>query len=112
MPNPQMVGCPDCAAPPGEDCTTTYDDHHPGRVRAAELRAVTHGTCALCGHPMVAGTVGGVFDAWHPDPQDAAACPVLPDPTRQWNEYATALNLGLSAGHPGIEHFTPQEVQP
>jgi hypothetical protein len=83
---------------------------HAARLRAAQLRAVTHGTCDLCGQFMVHGTVEGVTDAWHPDPVDATVCPPIPDVTRDPEGWALATNLGLTPGHPGAEHFRPTHV--
>lgn len=109
MADPLDVTCPDCGAPPGSDCgLCDYGyDYHADRLHTAELQALTHGTCGLCGQPMVSGTVAGVLDAWHPDPESAAVCPAMPDPKQDWNAYAMAINLGARAGHPGLEHFRP-----
>lgn len=104
--DPLSVVCPDCYAPAGTACYHSGGaDYgpHAARVRSAELRAVEHGTCSLCGRPMVRGL--DPVDAWHPDVDDAALCPPLPDPRTDWNGYATAINAGLSPGHPGLEHF-------
>ena len=112
MADPLSVACPDCLVPAEEDCAGHYGTHA-ARQRLADLRSLDHGTCALCGRPMVKGTVeGGPVDAWHYQPEDAAACPPMPDPLADWNRYATAINLGLSPGHPGMEHFTPTPVLP
>lgn len=107
--DPLSVGCPDCAAPAGTGCYTMSEHYttHAARYRVAELRAVEHGTCDLCGQPMVRGTVDGVTDAWHPDGLASVGCPVMPDPLTDWNAYATATQAGLSPGHPGAEHFRP-----
>jgi hypothetical protein len=97
--------CPDCMAPPTVPCG---DQPHADRIRQADLRALEHGTCALCGQPMVRGSVeGSPIDAWHPDETTAAACPPIPDPGTDWEGYALATNLGLTPGHPGAEHFVP-----
>lgn len=111
--DPLTVACPDCQAPTGVPCRmaaaggdTARPDHHATRTDAARLYAVEHGTCALCGSQMVRAV--DPDDAWHPDPADAAACPVMP-PVEDWPAYSTAVNLGLSPGHPGPEHFRPAE---
>lgn len=106
-PDPLTVTCGDCMAPAGVACRVMSEHYtvHASRTRSAELRAVTHGTCDLCGAAMVHGTVNGVTDAWHPDPDDAAACPPIPDPTTDPGGFALAINLGLTPGHPGAEHF-------
>lgn len=102
------VPCPDCQAPAGTPCYGHLDRPHGDRERVADLRALEHGTCALCGQPMVRGSVEDApVDAWHHLPEDAAACPRFPDPHQDWNGYATMINLGLSPGHPGVEHFVP-----
>lgn len=111
MADATAVKCPDCEAPAGQPCRTSYDQPHADRQRLADLRALEQGVCALCGRWMVRGSVeGSPIDAWHPDPADAAACPPLPDPAVDWNAYATATNLGLTAGHPGVEQFVSADV--
>lgn len=120
MADPLSVSCEDCLAATNTPCVSAYLPEagvHESRHRLADLRALTHGTCALCGRFMVYGTVLNTpADAWHPDPTDAAACPPLPDPTVDWNGYADAVNAGLSPGHPGAEHFVqagfPQDAVP
>lgn len=111
MADPLTVPCPDCGVPTGVECQTSIDyltGAHADRRRTADLRALEHGTCALCGQPMVRGTVeGSPADAWHPDETDAAACPPIPDPRTDWNGYAEAVNAAALHGHPGLEHFTP-----
>lgn len=103
------VPCPDCAVPAGTACRTSVGalegETHAERRRVAYLRSLEQGTCALCGRLMVRGTDPVI--AWHPDPDAAAACPVLPDPSTDWNAYAEAVNAGLSPGYPGTEHFVP-----
>lgn len=97
------VKCPDCMAPEGVSCG---DQPHADRLRLADLQTLDHGVCALCGRPMVRGTVEDApVDAWHPDEAHAAACPPIPDPKTDWEGYAFATNLGLTPGHPGAEHF-------
>lgn len=109
--DPLSVACPDCTAPAGTGCYTSnpvLDPTHAERRRIADLRALEHGTCALCGQAMVYGSVeGSPVDAWHPDETDAAACPPIPDPRTNWNRYAEAVNAGLTPGHPGVQHFLP-----
>lgn len=103
------VSCPDCLAPAGRPCG---DQFHADRLRIVDLRALTRGTCALCGQPMVRGSLDGApDDAWHPDTFDAAQCPRMPDPGKDWQAYALAVNLGLTPGHPGAEHFRPLPVE-
>lgn len=115
MADPLSVACPDCTAPAGTPCyvsgTNTVEDYgHAARQRSADLYAVEHGTCALCGRFMVYGSVQGApARAWHPNPEDKAACPPMPDPLTDWNAYATAVNLGLEPGYPGDEHFLPAD---
>lgn len=115
---PLSVLCPGndggCGAPPGHHCRTSYTNEdgtphtHYARVKHADLRALEHGTCDLCGAFMVRGTVlDAPLDAWHPDPGDASRCPDLPDPATDWNNYAAAVNLGAVPGRPGLEHFQP-----
>lgn len=97
------VKCPDCMAPEGVSCG---DVPHADRLRLADLQSLDHGVCALCGRPMVRGTVEDApVDAWHPDEADAAVCPPIPDPKTDWEGYAFATNPGLTPGHPGAEHF-------
>lgn len=114
-PNPALVvSCPwegGCGAPAGEPCRTSYGDTvHAERRRLADLRALEHGACALCGRFMVRGSVeDALVDAWHPDPADHG-CPPLPDPRTDWNGYALALQQGLAPGHPGAEHFVPVDA--
>lgn len=124
MADPLTVECPDCAVPAGQPCAThlppTFDDasqptatYHAERQRVADLRALEHGTCALCGQRMVRGSVEGApVDAWHPITYDADRCPQLPDPRTNYNAWAEAQNAGLTAGHPGAEHFIPDAVDP
>lgn len=116
MADPLAVSCEDCLAATNTPCVSAYLPEagvHESRQRLADLRALTHGTCALCGQFMVYGTVlNQPPDAWHPDPTDAAACPPLPDPTVDWNGYADAVNAGLSPGHPGVEHFVHASRDP
>lgn len=108
---PIDVACIDCTAPPGTPCYTSGhiggQVTHAARKDAARLRSVEHGTCGLCGAWMVRGhqDTGGPLDAWHPRPEDAARCPQLPDPARDWNAYAAVIQTGVSPGHPGLEHF-------
>lgn len=104
------VSCPDCMAPVDVPCYTRLGDGtiHADRTRNAYLRSVERGTCDLCGKPMVRGT--DPVMAWHPDPEDAEVCPPLPDPRRDWNGFALALQEGKSPGQPGLEHFIPQGV--
>ena len=105
----QALPCPACLAPAGVSCG---EQPHTDRIIAAQARNLTHGRCALCGQPMVHGSLDGApIDAWHPDPDDAAACPRIPDPAQDWEAYATAVNLGLTPGHPGAEHFVPDGEQ-
>ena len=105
----QALPCPACLAPAGVSCG---EQPHTDRIIAAQARNLTHGRCALCGQPMVHGSLDGApTDAWHPDPTDAAACPRIPDPAQDWEAYATAVNLGLTPGHPGAEHFVPDGEQ-
>lgn len=110
VPDPALtVTCPDCMAPPQTPCRTSNPaltgSTHAERRRTADLRGLEQGTCDLCGAFMVRGSVEGApVDAWHPDPADHG-CPVLPDPSTAWNDYALAVNLGRSPGHPGLEHF-------
>lgn len=105
----ETVQCPDCMAPVNVSCG---DQPHADRIRAADLQALEHGRCALCGAPMVRGTVEGApVDAWHPDEITAAACPRIPDPKDDWEGYATVTNLGLTPGHPGAENFVPAGEQ-
>lgn len=108
--NPLDVACPDCAVPAGTPCAFSggYEGVHADRQRTADLHALEQGTCALCGQFMVRGSVEGAPpDAWHPDPADAAACPPIPSPEDNYEAWATAVNLGLTPGHPGIEQFVP-----
>lgn len=116
MADPLSVPCPDCLVPAGQPCATSIDyleGAHADRRRIADLRALEHGTCALCGRPMVRGSVeGSPVDAWHPAETDAAACPPIPDPRTDWDRYAMAVNLGLTPGHPGVEHFLPDPAPP
>jgi hypothetical protein len=109
--DPITVGCPDCAVPAGRQCSSALNQSHAGRQRLADLRALEQGLCALCGQWMVRGSVeGSPADAWHPDPDHAAACPPMPDPAKDWPAYAAAINLGQIAGHPGIEHFLAADL--
>ena len=104
----KALPCPACLAPAGVSCG---EQPHTDRIIAAQARNLTHGRCALCGQPMVHGSLDGApIDAWHPDPDDAAACPRIPDPAHDWEAYATATNLGLTPGHPGAEHFVSQDA--
>lgn len=122
MADPLSVDCPDCTVPPGTRCAFSNpllagtDDaprYHAERHRVADLRAVEHGTCALCGQAMVRGSVEGrPVDAWHPDPDHARACPVIPEPGTDPAGWSLAINLGLTPGHPGAEHFVPAEPPP
>lgn len=122
MADPLTVACPDCAVPADTGCRFSDADwqrsdglavFHAERRRIADLRALEHGTCALCGQPMVRGSVEGApVDAWHHQEADAAACPAFPSPQEDWNGYATLVNLGLSPGHPGVEHFVPTPETP
>lgn len=111
MADPLSVPCPDCLAPAEQDCYHSgnpHDDYgpHAERRRIADLRAVEHGLCGLCGRPMVYGAIDGApARAWHPDEADKAVCPPLPDPKTHWNAYAEAVNAGLEPGYPGNEHF-------
>jgi hypothetical protein len=103
------VPCPDCQAPAGTVCYTSGDHtHHAARATAAEYAALTPGVCELCGRRLLAGTVGGQQLAVHPDPTDAEACPPLPDPLRDPEGWALAVNLGYQPGRPGIEHWKPE----
>lgn len=114
-PDSLTVACPDCFAPPGQECRTSNPrtaSTHADRHRAAQLRAVDHGTCALCGNPMVRGTptvttTGAPIEAWHPNPEHADTCPPMPDPAEDWNAYAAAVQAGLAPGRPGLQHFIP-----
>lgn len=113
MADPLSVTCHDCLAPPETACTSSVPGAttHGTRARVADLRALEHGACSLCGRFMVRGSIlDAPVDAWHPDPADAALCPELPDPSVDWNAYAKALNAGAVAGHPGLEHFLSNEV--
>lgn len=103
------VPCSECHAPPGTPCRSNYDGTtHGERLQLADLRSLDQGTCGLCGRWMVRGTVlDAPLDAWHPVPDDAADCPVLPDPATDWTGYAAAINLGQAPGHPGLEYFRP-----
>lgn len=104
----ETVQCPDCMAPVNVSCG---DQPHADRIRAADLRVLEHGRCALCGQPMVRGSVEGApVDAWHPDEVTAAGCPRIPDPQDDWEGYATATDLGLTPGHPGVENFVPLDA--
>lgn len=108
--DPLTVKCDECEAAPGVSCRTNYGTEaiHLDRQRLTDLRSLERGTCGLCGQWMVRGSVlGSTADAWHPDTTDADACPVLPDARTDWNAYATAVNLGLRPGYPGLEHFRP-----
>ena len=106
--DPLRYRCEECLAPPGEFCRTTYDTPHDGRVRAAQLRTLEQGTCTDCGRWMVRGSVlDAPVDAWHPEPDAAAACPAFPHPHQNWEQYAAMVNLGLTPGHPGVEKFQP-----
>ena len=106
-----VVPCPDCMVPAGTPCvvSTGLDDVHASRRRNAYLATLEKGTCALCGAFMVRGT--DPVDAWHPWPADAERCPEMGDPHTDWNRYATNINLGLTPGHPGVEHFIPDGRQ-
>ena len=74
----KALPCPACLAPAGVSCG---EQPHTDRIIAAQAQALTRGRCALCGQPMVHGSLDGApTDAWHPDPTDAAACPRIPDP--------------------------------
>ena len=99
------VQCPDCQAPTDVPCYTSYaaGTIHADRQRAADLRALERGTCALCGSLLVRDPSQEV---WHPNPEDQS-CPPLPDARTHWNDYARALQAGVSPGHPGAEHFLP-----
>lgn len=116
-PDPALaVACPDCMARPGQPCRTSVaalaGAVHGERRRTADLRSLERGVCDLCGRFMVRGSVEGApVDAWHPHPADHG-CPVLPDPTTAWNDYAAAINSGLSPGHPGIDHFVQPPPSP
>ena len=111
MADPLSVACPDCYAPAGTDCRLSIsylEGHHAARQRSADLNALERGTCALCGKPMVRGSVeGSPVDAWHYQPEDAAACPPIPNPSTHRDAWAAAVNAGLEPGHPGVEHFIP-----
>lgn len=103
------VACSDCLAPAGTPCRGNHDRPHLERRRLADLRALEQGTCGLCGRWMVRGTVlDAPVDAWHPVDADAAACPVFPDARTDWIKYAAMVNLGMTPGHPGVEHFRPE----
>lgn len=105
------VRCTDCLAGPGEGCRGDYGIHL-DRRRLADLRNLTHGTCALCGQFMVYGPVlDAPDDAWHPDETVAAACPVMPNPSTDWDAYAALVNSGVTPGHPGVEHFITDGVE-
>lgn len=112
-PNPLDVTCPSCHAGPGTPCNvrSAPGDHHADRTTAAQATQLTHGTCRLCGQPLVYGTLGDHTDtAWHPDPADAAACPPMPDPTTSWDAYARALQSGVRPGEPGTDNFIPHDA--
>lgn len=111
---PTEVACPDCHAQALQPChfSGAYDTGavHANRRDAARLRSVEHGTCSLCGNPMVRGqrAEGGPVTAWHHLPEHQG-CPQLPDPSTRWNDYAAAINAGLAPGEPGVDAFRPAD---
>lgn len=102
------VACPDCYSPAGTPCLG-HHDVHASRTDVARLRSTDRGTCALCGQLMIRDATG---DAWHPTGALTTPCPVLPDPQRDWEAYAAAINTGLEPGRPGREHFRPNNPCP
>lgn len=105
------TACPSCMAPTGTPCTGSYGIHA-DRIDHHRLQTqLEHGTCALCGQPMVRGVrvPGGPVTAWHPAPEDQA-CPDLPDAETDWNAYAVAINLGLAPGVPDPSAFIPADL--
>ena len=106
--DPLTVDCPDCAVAPGRDCTIrpgAATPWHRSRYDRARHAAAVPGTCLLCGRTLHRLT--DPDDAVHIDPTDAAACPPIPNPFVDYDGWATATNLGLAAGHPGIENWSP-----
>lgn len=109
--NPFIVQCPDCLAPAGSRCYISSaripnDDGnavHAARRDSARLRTAVHGTCDLCGHPMIQLT--------DPDetrhPLAAGGVPIPPCPPYP------APGSGAANWLPsGAEHFTRNEDQP
>lgn len=104
---PLAVACPDCMAPAGRGCIGTT---HASRIDTAAVRAsLRDGTCALCGRRLVRYQLHGQDVAVHPDPADADACPVIPDPQRDMAGWSTAINLGYEPGKPGVENWRPAD---
>jgi hypothetical protein len=107
-PDPLTVGCPDCGVPAGTDCTSAYDTFHSARCLRAEVRGSTqHGTCRDCGQPLTRYREHGILRVLHTDPQDAAACPPIPDPATDLAEWAAARNSGLEPGKPPVDAWQP-----
>lgn len=115
------VKCPDCEAPRGQGCRfgtvsgadsdTTIDAEdipatavHAGR---RDLAFTERGTCRICGLLLLRRD-GRV---WHPE-VITTSCPPMPDPGKDWNGYALAVQKGMVAQEPGVDAFVPEDEQP
>lgn len=108
-PDPLSVPCPACLAPRGTPCGLPDAGAHTDRNDAARHANVEWGTCGLCSQPMA--RLRDPDDALHPAPDDAAACPPIPDPNVVgWNAYAEVVNAGVTPGRPGLEYFVPADL--
>lgn len=105
------VACPSCKAPAKTPCYGSMGTHA-DRPEAATLYAVERGSCALCRGFLVRGVrpPGTDVEVWHPNPEDAAVCPPMPDPKTDWESYAAAINRGAEPGKPGPDAFVPADA--
>lgn len=115
--DPLTVDCPDCLAKTGHACyiSEVYDGgSHATRHQVAVYAALERGTCGLCGHVLVRGSLPNddATVVYHPVEADRTTCPPMPDPSTDWNAYAKLLNAGVKPGYPGVEHFIPTTTIP